>query len=237
MKLFALLCVIGELVRALAFSFASCIYTYTLPLCENAGFPSVSFYISLFVLLGLAAASGSGGYSELTWEPNQEYDFKYQGRLLTGIPELASQYTGLGIQCSVRLQVQEPNKFAMKIEHAQFSKVNDVLRSGSSSSGSSSSSSSVGGGSSDEENNWRNLELPSYQPMPEESARFLSMPTIFEINESGAVKEVTLSKEEPEWSVNFKKALIVLFQTKTREGSSLESNTVRKKKKNTKSET
>ena len=44
--------------------------------------------------------------------------------------------------------------------------------------------------------------------------RMLSMPTPFEVSrESGRVSSIRVSQEEPEWSVNFKKALIALFQT------------------------
>ena len=123
----------------------------------------------------------------------------------------------MGIKCRVHLQIQSSNKFAMKISQAEFSKVNDVLSAGPSSS--SSSGSYV-------ENNWRELQLPSFQPMPQESADILAVPTMFQVTEGGAVESLVLSKTEPEWSVNFKKALVVVFQTKSREGSSLESNTV-----------
>ena len=68
--------------------------------------------------------------------------------------------------------------------------------------------------------------MPSYERLPKESSGFLSMTTVFQIAEGGAIEQITLSKEEPDWSINFKKALVVLFQTKTGETSSLESNTV-----------
>merc|ERR1719305_2136570 len=41
----------------------------------------------------------------------------------------------------------------------------------------------------------------------------LSKPTLFEISESGKVSSVRMSEEEAEWSINFKKALVALFQT------------------------
>ena len=43
--------------------------------------------------------------------------------------------------------------------------------------------------------------------------RMLSKPTLFEISESGKVSSLRISEEEAEWSINFKKALVALFQT------------------------
>ena len=50
--------------------------------------------------------------------------------------------------------------------------------------------------------------------VPAEYAQILAKPVEFVIARDGAVREVTVSRNEPEWSINFKKALIVLFQTK-----------------------
>ena len=43
--------------------------------------------------------------------------------------------------------------------------------------------------------------------------RMLSKRTLFAISESGKVSSVRMSEEEAEWSINFKKALVALFQT------------------------
>ena len=50
--------------------------------------------------------------------------------------------------------------------------------------------------------------------VPAEHAQILAKPIEFVIRCNGAVREVIVSKDEPEWSINFKKALVVLFQTK-----------------------
>ena len=62
-------------------------------------------------------------------------------------------------------------------------------------------------------NNWRFLPLTGYQRVPSESMQMLSKPTPFEVSESGKVSSIRLSHDEPEWSINFKKALVALFQT------------------------
>ena len=56
--------------------------------------------------------------------------------------------------------------------------------------------------------------LCSSLKVPAEQAQILANPVAFVLDCNGAVREVTVSKDEPEWSINFKKALIVLFQAK-----------------------
>merc|ERR1712029_1206763 len=64
-------------------------------------------YFALLLVVGLAAASGLSG-SGIKFEAGKEYVFEYSGRLMTGIPALASQYSGLGINATVSL-VKDPN--------------------------------------------------------------------------------------------------------------------------------
>ena len=45
-------------------------------------------------------ASGISGPG-LKFEAGKEYVFDYTGRLMTGIPDLANQYSGLGINAAV----------------------------------------------------------------------------------------------------------------------------------------
>ena len=50
--------------------------------------------------------------------------------------------------------------------------------------------------------------------VPSEYQQMLAKPVEFVMACNGAVREVIVSNDEPEWSINFKKALIVQFQTK-----------------------
>ena len=50
--------------------------------------------------------------------------------------------------------------------------------------------------------------------VPAEQAQILAKPVEFVIACNGAVREVIVSRDEPEWSINFKKALVDLFQAK-----------------------
>jgi hypothetical protein len=172
------------------------------------------YIASIFFPPGFASAvrlGGSGG--ELKWQPDHEYTYTYKGRLLTGLPELAEKhFSGMGIHAKVHLIVESPSRVMLKISEAEYSKVNDVLEPKT---------------SAQEGNNWRWLNLPNYTPVPSETMRQLRQPTVFEVSEeTGRVRSVTVSSEEDEWSVNFKKALIVLFQTQIGESSVIKTNSV-----------
>merc|ERR1712012_1328248 len=162
-------------------------------------------FFTLLAFVGFAAASiesmgsGVGLGGSLSWEPGTEYTYDYQGRLLTGIPELASaHFSGVGIKCRLSLTVTRTGRIVLQIREAEYVRVNDELK-------------SVTGGQ--DGNNWRFLPLTGYQRVPSESMQMLSKPTPFEVSESGKVSSIRLSHDEPEWSINFKKALVALFQT------------------------
>ena len=73
--------------------------------------------------------------------------------------------------------------------------------------------------------NWRRMVLPEMLEVPEEFNRILAMPVLVELDgETGAIRAVKVSKSEPEWSVNYKKGIVSLFQVKME--SSLSSNMV-----------
>ena len=116
-----------------------------LPLILKKNKPYSCSYIST----GLAIASRtSGGDSEWYWETGKEYVYQYSGRLLTGIPELADVYSGVGINCTVHIQrstkSSEENMFYLSIKDPKYVRVNEKLESASPST----------------PNNWRELRLP-----------------------------------------------------------------------------
>ena len=58
--------------------------------------------------------------------------------------------------------------------------------------------------------------------MPHEHRQILGSPIDVLIANDGGIARVTVSKSEPEWSVNFKKGLLSLFQKKIDESFSTE---------------
>jgi hypothetical protein len=62
--------------------------------------------------------------------------------------------------------------------------------------------------------NWRNLYLPTLKAVPATYAQLLAKPVEVVISCNGAIREVAVSRDDQKWSINFKKALVVLFQAK-----------------------
>ena len=61
------------------------------------------------------------------WRPGTEYTYKYEGRLLTGIPELSSHHlSGIGIKSKLTLNVLRSGRIVLHIKDAEYARVNDV---------------------------------------------------------------------------------------------------------------
>ena len=59
-----------------------------------------------------------------------EYTYEYQGRLLTGIPELSStHFSGIGIKCKLNVVVTRSGRIVLHIREAKYARVNDVCMS------------------------------------------------------------------------------------------------------------
>ena len=69
-----------------------------------------------------------------------------------------------------------------------------------------------------EPENWRMLETPETQQVPSEFQTVLQYPVEFTMV-NGEVRTIEVSKEEPEWSLNFKKALVSLLKVQSPSGS------------------
>ena len=120
---------------------------------------------------------------------------------MTGIPQLASHYSGLGINATVLIDVLAANKLQLSLEQPKFAKVNERLEA---------RMNSQDGLDGD---NWREVFLPQMSEVSSEFRQILEQPIIFELVQ-GEIREAKISRDEPEWAVNFKKALALLFQTK-----------------------
>ena len=82
--------------------------------------------------LGFAAASlessGSFGGNSM-WVPGTEYTYEYDGRLLTGIPELSStHFSGIGIKCTLNVVVTRTGRIVLRIREGKFTRVNQVSK-------------------------------------------------------------------------------------------------------------
>ena len=67
--------------------------------------------------------------------------------------------------------------------------------------------------------NWRRIQLPEMVEVPAEFKKILAKPVVVELDAlTGAVAKMVISRNEPEWSVNFKKGIVSLFQVKMESG-------------------
>jgi hypothetical protein len=82
------------------------------------------------------------------------YKFEYHGRLLTGLPSLSSQYSGVGMRAFVTLYAKTSNTIMLKVEDPKYVDVNQVLY--PKERGADNSYKNEGW-------NWRNLYLPTLQ--------------------------------------------------------------------------
>ena len=71
---------------------------------------------ALFPFPGCALATES----EWQWQAGKQYAFEYSGRLLTGIPQLASHYSGLGITATVLIDALSPTQLQLSVTNARF---------------------------------------------------------------------------------------------------------------------
>merc|ERR1711962_115766 len=165
-------------------------------------------FFALLMVVGLAAASGLSGERGLRFETGKEFTFEYSGRLMTGFPALNSQYSGMGINATVSLIARTPTTLGMIVSQPKFVKINDVLE-----------PTEDNVPSTYDGTNWRRVKLPQMMEVPEEFKRILSLPVVVELDgQTGEVAKVTISKREPEWSVNLKKGIVSLFQVKMESG-------------------
>ena len=88
------------------------------------------------------------------------------------------------------VQATSQNSFKMMMRNVKFGTFNDHLS-----------------GSSQQPTNWRNVQLESSTPLTSQYQQYMESPVEFTV-EQGQFSTVKVNSEEPQWAVNFKKALV-----------------------------
>merc|ERR1712042_276807 len=109
-----------------------------------------------------------------------------------GIPELDSTFAGLSLSGKVVLQATSQNTFKLAMKEVGFSQFNEKF-------------------SGMKPFNWRNVVTPATSPVIGMAKQYMESPVEFSIT-TGDLTSVKVSSSEPEWSVNFKKALITALK-------------------------
>jgi len=149
-------------------------------------------YSLLILLLGAAV-------SEPIFRSGKEYEYDYQGKLLSGIPELDSHFAGLVIEGKIILQTLDTETFKLALKDVKYSKFNEKLT------------------GSSEYKNWRHLITPEGQQIPSEFETILKSPIEFSMI-NGEISKIKVSRVEPAWAINLKKSLISLIKIQTPTG-------------------
>merc|ERR1712168_338737 len=142
------------------------------------------------LILALAGLASSYQAHHQYFSTGQEHVYNYSGRILTGIPQIDSTFAGMSMEGEVIVQATSQNSFKMMMRNVKFGTFNDHLS-----------------GSSQQPTNWRNVQLESSTPLTSQYQQYMESPVEFTV-EQGQFSTVKVNSEEPQWAVNFKKALV-----------------------------
>jgi len=146
-----------------------------------------SLYALLFI--SCVAASAIKPYS---WSPNKEYRYKYSSQVLTGIPEINKQFSGVRLTSEVRIQPKHDSTCVIKILSPKIVSYNeeDMEISG----------------------DWTPMESKgNEESVSDEIKSWLESPfTVF--HKKGKIEKIETEISEPEFIVNIKKSLVSQIQ-------------------------
>ncbi|KAI1280670.1 Vitellogenin-5 [Halotydeus destructor] len=143
------------------------------------------FLVGLMASASIATNTKPG--KPIQFAPGQTYVYEYTARLLTGIPELADQYSGFEMTADLVLQARgSQNEVDMKLTNVKVGKTNDPVS-----------------GSYEEDIDMVHRWNKEYQ-------RELTKPVRF-VHQQGKVASFQAERNEPGWSLNIKKSILSLF--------------------------
>ncbi|CAG9828226.1 unnamed protein product [Diabrotica balteata] len=140
--------------------------------------------VVLCMLVGLAYASNTPA-----WTDNQEYVYQVRGRTLTGLMDVADEYSGIFLKAKLRIQPRSDGKLQALIENPQYTQIHTNLDDG-----------------------WQS-DVPeeelSWKPLPMSSKPFqIQM-------ENGKIERLIVNKDVDNWNANMIKSIVSLFQLNT----------------------
>ncbi|KAF0295390.1 Vitellogenin [Amphibalanus amphitrite] len=73
---------------------------------------------SLLLLLCAAAAANNYGF-----KPNNQYEYRFVAKVMTGIPEISSQYSGMGLRATLLVQAPAANVLQFKLRDTEMAEL------------------------------------------------------------------------------------------------------------------
>uniref|UniRef100_A0A0K2UPJ9 Uncharacterized protein n=1 Tax=Lepeophtheirus salmonis TaxID=72036 RepID=A0A0K2UPJ9_LEPSM len=144
--------------------------------------------LSLLLFAGVALGYSPSYYG---WAPSKEYVYEFETQMLTGIPEIRSQYSGLKLSSKVRIQSFPDYSLRVQFVEPKFVTVNQEIP-------------SIDG----------RLYVPSTHSEELPKAIYGPLVTPFEVHfKRGVIESLFVEKDEPVVVTNWKKALLSQIQT------------------------
>jgi hypothetical protein len=160
--------------------------------------------MKLAILAALVAISAAQFYTptgtSLIFKPGVEYIYHYKGHVLSGIPSVSKQFSGILIDTLVIFQFQQDYKVVMRLEKIKLFKLNEKITT-----------------KPLEPLNESELTLLTGE-VSTILTEYLTKPIKFRYVE-GEVRELEKETEDKYWSVNIKKGILSLFQVTLKEKS------------------
>jgi len=159
--------------------------------------------LSVLCIIGFVAAGSLQPYS---WTPSKEYKYKYSSQVLTGIPELNHQFSGLRLSSTVRIQPKHDSTLKIQLEEPRLVTYNDKL---------------------EWDRDMKPINGQQEQSIPSHIKTWLETPFVV-FHKRGLVEKIELQSGEPEFVVNLKKGLVSQIQMDLTQTSERRQNTIRR---------
>jgi len=136
-------------------------------------------------LLLLCAATATAQYGA---KPNNQYEYRFVAKLMTGIPEISSQYSGMGLKATLLVQAPAADVLMFKLRDTMMAELRN-----------------------------KQVDLPWHESFPmdwqpvTEVKQLLEQPWKVTL-QKGKILELVVGGNEPENMVNIKKAIVQRWQ-------------------------
>ncbi|CAM1309027.1 Uncharacterised protein g5029 [Pycnogonum litorale] len=121
--------------------------------------------------------------------PGYQYTYRLLGKIVTGIPGVQRQWSGLAITYRIAIQVRQ-DQLVFKFDDVKVDRINKHVHN-------------------------INFHEFDFKPSSEYSEHLTKSFRVYYAD--GIVKKFYVRRDEPEWSVNFKKATPTMFQVNLRQ--------------------
>lgn len=145
----------------------------------------------IFCLVGLTMA-------EYGFVTKKEYVYDYNMKLVTAIPGLKNQGSGMALHAQLVIQTISASSYMCQLKNPQIANYQNTKV----------------------PLPWEQVPEPHYSPVPSKYTNFVESPFVVEVSH-GTVRRIELGSADPEWIANMKKAVVSLIQVNMKQQSSV----------------